>query len=48
VEINGKTTCVLAEQTVAVQPERLGRVVAHLTHDEITAVNKALRTVLDL
>lgn len=48
VEINGKTTYVLAEQTVAVQPERLGRVVAHLTHDEITAVSRALRTVLDL
>jgi mRNA interferase MazF len=48
VEINGKTTYVLAEQTVAVQPERLGRIVAHLSHDEITAVNAALRTVLDL
>ena len=48
VEINGKTTYVLAEQTVAVQPERLGRVVAHLSNDEISAVNAALRTVLDL
>jgi mRNA interferase MazF len=48
VEINGKTTYVLAEQAVAVQPERLGRVVAHLSPDEITAVNAALRTVLDL
>jgi mRNA interferase MazF len=48
VEINGKTTYVLAEQAVAVQPERLGRVVAHLSPDEITAVNEALRTVLDL
>ncbi|MFG1609904.1 type II toxin-antitoxin system PemK/MazF family toxin [Actinoplanes sp. NPDC049265] len=48
IEVNGKTTYVLAEQTVAVQPERLGSVVAHLTHDEITAVAKALRTVLDL
>lgn len=48
VEINGKTTYVLAEQAVAVRPERLGRVVAQLTHDEITAVNQALRTVLDL
>jgi mRNA-degrading endonuclease toxin of MazEF toxin-antitoxin module len=38
----------LAEQAVPVQPERLGRVVAHLTHDEITAVDKALRTVFDL
>jgi mRNA interferase MazF len=48
VEINGKTTYVLAEQTAAVQPERLGRVVAHLSHDEITAVDAALRTVLNL
>jgi mRNA interferase MazF len=48
VEINSKTTYVLAEQTVAVQPDRLGRIVAHLSHDEITAVNAALRTVLDL
>jgi mRNA interferase MazF len=48
IEINGKTTHVLAEQTVAVQPERLGRVVAHLSHHEMSAVDAALRTVLNL
>jgi mRNA interferase MazF len=48
IEINGKTTYVLAEQTVAIQPERLGRVVGHLSHREMTAVNAALRTVLSL
>jgi len=48
IEINGKTTCVLAEQTAAIQPERLGRVVGHLSHHEMTAVDAALRTVLSL
>lgn len=48
VEINGKSTYVLIEQTVAIQPERLGRVVAHLSHNEMVAVNDALRTVLDV
>jgi len=48
IEIDGKTTYVLAEQTAAVQPERLGRVVGHLSHREMTAVDTALRTVLDL
>jgi len=48
IEINGKTTYVLAEQTAAVQPDRLGRVVGHLSHTEMTAVDTALRTVLNL
>jgi mRNA interferase MazF len=48
IEINGKTTYVLAEQTAAVQPGRLGRVVAHLAHHEMAAVDAALRTVLNL
>jgi mRNA interferase MazF len=48
IEINGKTTYVLAEQTAAIQPERLGRVVGHLSHNEMTAVDAALRTVLSL
>jgi mRNA interferase MazF len=48
IEVNGKTTYVLAEQTAAVQPERLGRVVGHLSHNEMTAVDAALRTVLGL
>jgi mRNA interferase MazF len=48
IEINGKTTYVLAEQTAAIQPERLGPIVGHLSHNELTAVDVALRTVLSL
>jgi mRNA interferase MazF len=48
VDINGKTTSVLVEQTAAIQPERLGRVVGHLSQREMTAVDTALRTVLGL
>jgi mRNA interferase MazF len=48
IEINGKTTYVLAEQTAAIQPARLGRVVGHLSQHEMTAVDAALRTVLSL
>jgi mRNA interferase MazF len=48
IEIDGKTTYVLAEQTAAIQPERLGRVVGHLTYSELAAVDAALRTVLSL
>jgi mRNA interferase MazF len=48
IEIDGKTTHVLVEQTAAVDPERLGDVVGHLTGNELAAVDEALRTVLDL
>jgi mRNA interferase MazF len=48
VEVNGKTTYVLVEQTAAIQPERLGRIVGHLSHHEIELVDAALRVVLDL
>jgi mRNA interferase MazF len=48
VEINGKTTYVLAEQTAAVRPKRLGRIVGHLSDQEMTMVDEALRIVLDL
>ena len=48
IEINGKTTYVLPEQAAAVAPERLGPVVGHLSHLEMTAVDAALRTVLSL
>lgn len=48
VQIDGKTTYVLAEQTAAVQPRRLGRIVGHLSHSEMTAVDAALRTVLGI
>jgi mRNA interferase MazF len=36
------------EQTAAVQPERLGRIVGHLSHQEMSMVDRALRVVLDL
>jgi mRNA interferase MazF len=48
VEVNGKTTYVLVEQTAAVHPERLGQIVGHLSHDEMSLVDRALRVVLDL
>ncbi|WP_027345063.1 type II toxin-antitoxin system PemK/MazF family toxin [Hamadaea tsunoensis] len=48
IELLGKTTLVLVEQTAAVDPERLGRLVGHLSAREISNVNQALRTVLDL
>ncbi|MEV6924707.1 type II toxin-antitoxin system PemK/MazF family toxin [Dactylosporangium sp. NPDC051485] len=48
IEIQGKTTYVLAEQTAAVQPERLGQLVGHLSHQEMSAVDDALRLVLHL
>jgi mRNA interferase MazF len=48
IEIQGKTTYVLVEQTAAVDPERLGELVGHLTRHELMAVDDALRTVLHL
>jgi mRNA interferase MazF len=48
VEINGQTTRVLAEQTTAVDPGRLGDSFGHLTFDELRHVDAALRLVLDL
>ncbi|GIF06538.1 type II toxin-antitoxin system PemK/MazF family toxin [Actinoplanes siamensis] len=48
IEIQGKNTYVLAEQTAAIQPERLGRLVGHLSHQEMSALEDALRLVLHL
>jgi mRNA interferase MazF len=48
VEVGGKATRVLVEQTAAVDPERLGGLVGHLTRHEMEAVNRALQVVLDL
>jgi mRNA interferase MazF len=48
VEINGTPTLVLAEQTSAVDPSRLGHRVGHLKRDELHAVDAALRLVLNL
>ncbi len=48
VEIHGQQTRVLAEQTAAVAPERLGPVAGHLTFEELRQVEAALRVVSDL
>jgi len=48
VEIGGRTTRVLAEQTAAVDPARLGDTTGHLTFDELRNIDAALRLVLDL
>lgn len=48
VDIGGITTRVLAEQTAAVDPARLGKSVGFLGLDEIRRVDAALRIVLGL
>lgn len=48
IELNGKTTRVLAEQTAAVDPERLGEPAGRLTVEEMADVDAALRIVLGL
>jgi mRNA interferase MazF len=48
VEINGRLTKVLAEQTAAVDPSRLGDSVGHLALEEMRHIDAALRIVLDL
>jgi mRNA interferase MazF len=48
VEIRDQPTRVLVEQTTAVDPERLGQLVGHLTGREIAAVDEALVVVLGL
>jgi mRNA interferase MazF len=46
--VGDEHTQVLVEQTSAVVPERLGEFVGRLTHDEMAAVDQALRLVLEL
>jgi mRNA interferase MazF len=41
-------TRVLAEQTAAIDPTRLGDTVGHLAFDELRKVEAALRLLLDL
>jgi mRNA interferase MazF len=48
VQIAGRSTRVLAEQTAAVDPTRLGDSAGHLTFEELRRVDAALRLVLDL
>lgn len=48
VVIDGAQTRVLAEQTAAVDPSRLGELVGHLSFDELRRVDAAIRLVLDV
>ena len=48
VEVGGVKTRVLAEQTAAVDPGRLGKSVGFLSFDELRRVDAALRVVFDL
>jgi mRNA interferase MazF len=48
IEVGGNRTRVLAEQTAAVDPARLGASVGHLTFDKLRLVDAALRLVLAL
>src|SRR3954470_7754854 len=48
VSIEGRRTRVLAEQTSAVDPQRLGESAGHLSFDELRQVDAALRLVLGL
>jgi mRNA interferase MazF len=48
VEIDGRSTRVLAEQTAAVDPSRLGDLIGLLGFDELRRVDAALRLVLEL
>lgn len=44
----GTETLVLAEQTSAVDPSRLGELTSHLGFEEVRAVDAALRLVMNL
>lgn len=48
VELQGVKTRVMVEQLRAVDPQRLGKRIHHLTLDEQHAVDQALRAMLDL
>ncbi len=48
VTVRGERTKVLAEQTAAVDPSRLGTLVGHLAFEELRQVDAALRLVLSV
>ena len=48
IELGDEITRVLVEQTTAMSPERLGRMVGRVTHRELAEIESALRVVLDL
>jgi mRNA interferase MazF len=45
--VDGRQSLVLAEQTTAVDPSRLGELAGHLSFEELRRVDAALRIVLD-
>jgi mRNA interferase MazF len=48
VQVDGDETLVLAEQTSAIDPSRLGERIGHLSSHELRSVEAALRLVLSL
>ena len=48
IQVHGSPTRVMADQTMAIAPERLGELVGHLTRAEMDHVDFALRVVLGL
>lgn len=48
IEIDGRLTRVLTEQTSAIDPSRLGKRIGYLGADEMRRVNAGLRIVLEL
>lgn len=48
IEVAGRVTQVLVEQTAAVDPGRLGDSVGYLSFDELRLVEAALRLMMDL
>jgi mRNA interferase MazF len=39
---------VLVEQTAAIAPERMGRLIGHVSHRELADIDEALRLVFEL
>jgi mRNA interferase MazF len=48
IEVLGRRTRVLAEQTAAIDPQRLGEPADRLTYEEMRNIDAALRLVLGL
>ena len=48
ITIADESTQVLVEQTSAVAPDRLGEFVGRVSHDELVAIDEALRLALQL
>jgi len=48
IDVDGQETLVLVEQTTAIDPQRLGDRIGHLSQAALHDVDSALRTVLDL